>query len=493
VSDDLRAPSSGDIPPATFRRVGRAVIDQIADYLDSVEQYPVFPSCRPGEIRAALPGRAPEQPEELDAILDDVWKLLAPGLTHWNSPRFMAYFAISGSGPGILGEALSAAFNVNAMLWHTGPAATELEELVMAWLRDLLGLPGSFDGHITDTASVSTLLSLAAAREAVPGLDARRRGLAGRGDAPRLRVYCSEQAHVSVDKAAVTLGVGLEGVRRIPTDADYRMNVAALASAVREDRAAGWHPMAVAATLGTTSTTSCDPVSALADLCSQEGMWLHVDAAYAGSAAICPEMRHHFTGWERADSVVVNPHKWLFTPIDCSALYCRRPDVLKAAFSLVPDYLRTSEDDAPVHNFMDYGVQMGRRFRALKLWMVIRSFGAEGLRGRIREHIRLGQEFAGWIDEHDDFERLAPVPFSTVCFRHRPRDLHGREDEPEIARRLDELNERLLERVNRTGRVFLSHTRLRDRHTLRLTVGNIKTERRHVEDAWQTIEECAGA
>jgi aromatic-L-amino-acid decarboxylase len=479
------------MPPEEFRRAGYEVVDRIAAYLEGVGDYPVLPDVAPGELRELLPEAAPERGEPVEAILEDLGRLIEPRLTHWNSPRFMAYFGITGSGPGILGEALSAAYNVNAMLWRTAPAATELEERVLAWLRDLVGLPGEFDGHITDTASISSLLALAAAREAVPGLEARRRGLAGRADAARLRLYCSDQAHSSIEKAAITLGLGLEGVRKIPSDRAFRMEAGALEAAVAEDRSAGWHPMAVAATLGTTSTTSCDPAETLAGICEREGMWLHVDAAYAGSAAICPELRHLFQGWERADSVVLNPHKWLFTPIDCSAFYTRRPEVLKEAFSLVPEYLKTPEQDAPVHNFMDYGVQLGRRFRALKLWMVLRYFGAEGARSRIREHVRLGHLFASWVDEDPDFERLAPVPFSTVCFRARPAALEGSEDEPDVAVRLDRLNEALLEAVNATGRVFLSHTKLGERYTLRLTVGNLKTAEEHVREAWDLLRDRA--
>jgi aromatic-L-amino-acid decarboxylase len=479
------------MPPEEFRRAGHEVVEHIAAYLEGVGEYPVLPRVSPGDLLAELPAAAPERGEPMESILEDLGRLVEPRLTHWNSPRFMAYFGITGSGPGILGEALSAAYNVNAMLWRTAPAATELEERVLAWLRDLVGLPPEFDGHITDTASISSLLALAAAREAVPGLDARRLGLAGRSEVSPLRLYCSDQAHSSIEKAAITLGLGLEGVRKIPSDRAYRMDAAALEAAVAEDRASGWQPMAVTATLGTTSTTSCDPVGALAEICEREEMWLHVDAAYAGSAAVCPELRGFFEGWGRADSVVLNPHKWLFTPIDCSAFYTRRPELLKEAFSLVPEYLRSPEGEATVHNFMDYGVQLGRRFRALKLWMVLRYFGAEGVRARIREHVRLGHLFASWIDEDPDFERLAPVPFSTVCFRARPHELEGREDEPEVAGRLDRLNEALLEAVNGTGRVFLSHTKLEGRFTLRLTVGNLRTTEEHVREARDLLGEHA--
>jgi aromatic-L-amino-acid decarboxylase len=479
VSDQPVAGSLGDLDPEEFRRHGHDVVDWIASFLEAPERHPVLARVKPGDIRGALPPTAPGEPEPLDRVLADFERVILPGLTHWNHPGFFAYFAISGSAPGILGELLSAALNVNAMLWRTSPAATELEEVVLDWLRELLGLPGSFRGVIYDTASISTLCALAAAREAA-GLDIRERGMAGRGDLPRLRVYTSEQAHSSVEKGAIVLGFGRDGVRKIPTDGEFRMDPAALARAVQEDRGAGWRPVAVCATVGTTGTTSVDPVPAIADVARREGLWLHVDAAYGGVAAIVPEQRHVLAGCERADSIVVNPHKWLFTPIDCSALFCRRPDVLKQAFTLVPSYLQTPEG-TPVENYMDWGPQLGRRFRALKLWMVLRAFGRSGIEARLREHLRLGQLFAGWIDADPDWERIAPVPFSTVVFRLRPRAWAP--DDP----RLDGLNARLLEAVNASGEVFLSHVVLGGRYVIRLAIGNIRTEERHVLRAWEIL------
>ncbi len=471
--------SLGDLDPETFRRYGHRVVDWIAEYLAHPERVPVLARVKPGEIRGALPPSPPETAESLDAILDDFERVIVPGITHWNHPGFFAYFGISGSVPGILGELLCAALNVNAMLWRTSPAATELEEVALDWLRQLLGLPPAFRGVIYDTASISSLCALAAAREGA-GLEARERGLAGRPALPGLRVYTSEQAHSSIEKAAIVLGIGQAGVRKIPTDPEFRLDVDALARAIAEDRAAGWRPIAVAATVGTTATTSVDPVPAIAEVATREGLWLHVDAAYGGSAALLPERRHVLDGCDRADSIVVNPHKWLFTPIDCSAFYCRRPDVLKRAFSLVPSYLQTTEGSA-VENFMDYGPQLGRRFRALKLWMVLRTYGRAGLQARLREHIGLGQAFASWVDADPDWERLAPVPFSTVCFRLRPRGWAA--DDP----RLNPLNERLLEAVNATGEVFLSHAVLGGRYALRLAIGNIRTEERHVRRAWEIL------
>jgi aromatic-L-amino-acid decarboxylase len=473
------ASSRGDIDLEAFREEGRRLMDWVARYLAGSERYPVLPRVRPGEVKASLPSSPPAAAEPLRAILDDVERLIVPGLTHWNHPGFFAYFAISGSAPGILGELLCAALNVNAMLWRTSPAATELEEVVLDWLRKLLALPSEYRGVIYDTASISTLCALAAAREAV-GLDVREQGMAGRSDVPRLRVYTSEQAHNSVEKGAIIVGFGREGVRKIPTDAQFRMDAGALARAVAEDRAAGWRPVAVCATVGTTGTTSIDPVPAVADIAAREGLWLHVDAAYGGVAAILPERRDVLAGCDRADSIVVNPHKWLFTPIDCSVLFCRRPDVLKRAFTLVPSFLQTPEGSA-VENYMDWGPQLGRRFRALKLWMVLRAFGRSGLEARLREHMRLGRLFAEWVDADPDWERIAPVPFSTVVFRLRPRGWAA--DDP----RLNPLNERLLEGVNASGEVFLSHVVLGGRYALRLAVGNIRTEERHVLRAWEIL------
>ena len=472
----------GDMTAAEFRRHGYAVIDRIAEYLANPERWPVLPRIEPGAFAAALPPRAPAEGEPFQAILDDYDRLIPASTTHWNHPGFFAYFSISGSAPGILGEALTAALNVNAMLWRSGPAATELEEVTLGWLRQLVDLPPEFDGTINDTASSSSLYALAAAREA-SGLDVRERGIAGRADVPPLAVYCSEDAHSSIDKAVVTLGLGLRGVRHIPVDDALRMDVSRLRDAIAADRAAGIRPIAVVATLGTTSTTAVDPVAEIADLCREQDLWLHVDAAYGGAAAVLPEVRPAFAGWERADSIVLNPHKWLFVPIDCSALYTRRPEVLRRAFSLVPEYLTTS-DAAPVRNLMDYGVSLGRRFRALKLWFVLRYFGEAGLRARLREHIRLAAQFAAWVDADDRFERLAPTPFSTVVFRCLPP---GVTDEP--AR--DEANALLLQRLNESGEVFLSHTRVRGRYALRLAIGNIRTTERHVARAWQLARELA--
>ena len=474
----------GDMDPAAFRRHAAEVTERIAGFFEALPGLPVVPAVRPGQVRAALPPRPPESPEAFESILADFDRLILPNGTHWQHPGFLAYFPSNTSGPGVLGEYLAAALNLNAMLWRTGPAATELEQLALDWLRQLIGLPDDFMGEITDTASTSTLYALAAAREAVPELRIREEGLAGRRDLPPLRVYCSEEAHSSVDKAVVTLGLGLSGLRRIPADAEYRLDVGALERAIAEDRAHGVRPIAVVATIGTTSVTAVDPVAAIAEVCAREGLWLHVDAAYGGAAAMIPAMRWIMDGTARADSLVVNPHKWMFVPIDCSALFTRRPEVLRRAFSLTPEYLTTTVGD-DVLNLMDYGVSLGRRFRALKLWFVLRYFGAAGMRERFAEHIRLGQLFRGWVDDAPDFERLAPAPFSVVVFRWHPP---GLDDEAA----LDAANARLLERVNASGDVFLSHARAKGRYAIRVAVGNIRTRQEHVARAWELLREQAG-
>jgi len=467
--------------PSEFRKHGHAVIDWIADYLENPEQWPVLPDVRPGDVRNSLPQSPPEHGESIDAVLDDFRKLIVPGITHWNHPAFMAYFANSSTGAGVLGETLTAALNVNAMLWRTSPAATELELLTLDWLRQMLGLPDKFLGIIGDTASSNTLYALAAARELHPELRMREDGMSGRPEMPRVVVYCSEEAHSSVDKAAMTLGFGLSGLRKIPTDGRMRMDAQALVTAVEADRRAGSIPLAVVATVGTTSTTAIDPVPAIADVCQRERMWLHVDASYGGVAAILPEMRQVLEGCDRADSLVVNPHKWLFTPMDCSVLYASRPDLLKRAFQHVADYLVVSEGDGVV-NLMDYGISLGRRFRALKLWFVIRDLGVEGLRSLVREHIRIARSLAHWIDEDSTLELLAEVTFSTVIFRHRPAGLSAEE--------LNQHNVRILEKVNSTREVYLSHTRVRGKYALRIAIGNIHTTEAHVRRAFELVKEA---
>ncbi len=471
--------------PDDFRRHGHALVDWIADYLEQPERYPVLSRVAPGEITAALPATPPEDAEPFESIMADFERVLVPGLTHWNHPGFLAYFATTGSAPGVLAEFLCAAINQQAMLWRTSPAATELEAVALGWLRQLIGLPQSFEGVIYDTASVSTLHALAGAREAAIR-DVRARGLAGRGDLPPVRVYCSEQAHSSVDKGVIALGLGQESLRRIPVDAEYRMDADALAAAIVTDRAAGLLPVAVIATAGTTSTTSIDPIPAIADVCARERVWLHVDAAYAGVAAMLPSHAYVLAGADRADSLVVNPHKWLFTPMDLSAFYCRRLDAIRAAFSLTPEFILTGDSaEAARRNLMNTGIQLGRRFRSLKLWMILRTFGAKAIRAHLAEHIRLAQLFASWVDAHPDFERLAPAPLSVVCFRWNPRAAALTADA------LDAANLRLVDLVNQTGEVFLSHTRVREGTAVRIAIGNLQTAERHVRRAWDLLVDRA--
>ena len=425
----------------SFREDGAAALDWAARYLERVGDLPVLAQVEPGEIRGKLPESPPEQGEPFANVLQDLDEILLPGITHWQSPRFFAYFAVSAAEPGILAELLAATLNSVAFIWRTSPASTELEALTLDWTAQLLGLPDGWHGHIEDTASVSTIAALAAAREQTGGRF----------------VVCSEEAHSSVERAARLLGLE---TRKVPLDDEFRLR----ADAVDLTDAA-----AVVATVGTTSTTSVDPVPALADLCEAAGVWLHVDAAYAGSAWVCPEFRWSQAGVERADSLVVNAHKWLFAPMDCSLLWSRRPEALRAAFSLVPEYLRTSDE---AESLSDYGPALGRRFRSLKLWTVLRCYGREGLQARIREAVRLAELFESWVRREPGWEVCAPRRFSVVCFR---RDAS------------DEENEALVDRVNRSGEMFLSHTRLNGRYVIRLAIGNERTTEDDVRRAWRGI------
>jgi aromatic-L-amino-acid decarboxylase len=467
-----------DMNGVEFRAALAQVGEWVAAYRERVGELPVLPAVRPGQTAAALPQAAPAAGEPVGRWIDDLDRIVLPAVTHWNHPGFMAYFGITGSAPGILGELVAAALNANGMLWKTCPALTEVEEVVLRWLAGALGLPTWWFGMITDTASTSTLAALAAAREAA-GAAARDEGLAGK---PPLVMYCSEEAHSSVEKAGIMLGIGRQGVRRIAADDAFRMRVDLLDEAIRADLAAGRRPFAAVATVGTTSATAVDPVAAIADVCRRHGLWLHVDAAYAGSAAVAPELRWVLAGCERADSLVTNPHKWLLTPIDCSVLYTSRPEVFRAALSLVPEYLRT--DAAGATDLMDYSFQLGRRFRALKLWFVLRHFGTDGLAAVIREHVRLAACLARRVDAHPHLERLAPANLSVVCFRVVPQ---GVRDEAEIER----VNAAVLERVNASGEVFLSHTRLKGRYCLRVAIGNAATTAARVQRALELV--CAAA
>ncbi|HEX7418579.1 MAG TPA: pyridoxal-dependent decarboxylase [Thermoanaerobaculia bacterium] len=452
------------LDPSTteFRAAGHRLVDWIADYLENIDDYDVLSAVKPGDIEKQFPDGPSSKGRSYDELIADFESKIVPGITHWNHPAFFAYFSITGSQAGILAELLTAGLNANGMLWKTSPSLTELETVVLRWLRNCLGLPDNLFGIINDTASINSFLALAAAREAL-GLNIRREGMTGR-NLPPLRVYCSEHAHSSIEKAALALGFGANGVVKIPGDDAYRMRVDALEEAIAQDRKAGALPCAISATAGTTSTASVDPVRRIGEIAQREKMWLHVDAAYAGSATIEPSFRWLWDGIEYADSIVVNPHKWLFTPIDCSVLYTRQPDMLRETFSLVPEYLKTT-DTAEV-NYMDYGLQLGRRFRALKLWMVMEHYGIDRIRAVIRDQVGFAQRLAAELQKRDDVELLAPQSFSVVVFRKKASD---------------EENAALLERINASGKVFVSHTKLKGKYGIRVAIGNGATEWRHVE------------
>jgi len=482
--EDGFAPALGDMSAAEFRRFGHEVIDWISDYFERSEELPVLSQIEPGDLKDQLPASPPLKGEPMAQIIADVDRLIVPALTHWSHPSFFAYFATSTSAPGIFGELLSAAFDNKAMLWRTSPASTELEEVTLDWLRQMMGLDKGYTGIIYDTASVSSMHAIAAAREGVE-LRIREEGMSGRTDLPLLRVYVSEQAHSSIEKCVIALGLGQRSLCKVPTDAEFRMDVAELKRAIEEDKAKGHVPFCIVATVGTTSTSSIDPVPDMIPIGEAHAMWLHVDAAYAGSAAVVPELRNILAGCDRADSVAVNPHKWLFTPFDLSVLYCRHMDLLRRAFALVPEYLKTPEQEK-VRSGSDYGIQLGRRFRALKLWMIIRYFGHEGLAARIREHCRLAKLFASWVEGSPEWELMAPVPLGLVCFRACPQTDSAEETRE---KRLDVLNEAIMHGVNATGKALLSHTRLNDKLTLRLSIGNIRTTEKQVRQVWELLNE----
>lgn len=473
------------MPSRDFRKFGYQIVDQLADYFDTMENYPVLSQVEPDWLRSSLPNVPPQKGEDFGEVLKDVDRLIMPAVTHWNHPNFHGLFSTSTSSVGVFGEMFAAAFDMKAMLWRTSPASTELEDVVLDWLRQMMALPSHFEGIIYDTASVSTMHAIAAAREKA-NLRVRDEGMSGRDDLPLMRVYTSEHVHSSIDKACITLGLGLKSLRKIECNDRFEMIPEKLAEAIDEDIKSGYLPICVIPTIGTTSTSSVDPVDAIADICEKHGIWLHVDTAYAGSTAILPEMQPLFKGWERADSIVVNPHKWLFTPFDLSVLYCKELDSLKQAFSLVAEYLKTNEGE--VKNGMDYGIQLGRRFRALKFWFVIRYFGVEGMQARLREHCRLARLFASWIEQSDEWELMAPTPFALVCFRASERGLPARSAREQAGSlrsdELNALNERIMNDINAAGEAYLSHTKLNGKFTLRLSVGSIRVEERHIEKVW---------
>jgi aromatic-L-amino-acid/L-tryptophan decarboxylase len=468
--------------PDEFRRHAHELVDWMADYLRDVATLPITPAVYPGDIRRQVAAAPPRDGEPFEALFDDFRRVIVPGMTHWNHPGWFAYFPCNNSPASILGEMLTATLGAQGMSWATSPAATELEQVVMDWLRQMIDLPPGWVGVIQDTASTATLVALLTARERATGGRVGSHGLAGAG--PPLTVYASREAHSSVDKAVKLAGYGLDQLRSIETDAAFALRPDALARALEADAAAGLRPACVVATVGTTSSTAIDPLVPIAELCRRYGAWLHVDAAYAGAAAIVPELRPPFRGMEAADSIVLNPHKWLLTNFDCTAYFVRDPAALLGTFQATPEYLRTAYD-ADVVNFRDWGIQLGRRFRALKLWFVIRSYGVEGLRAVLRGHVALARELAGWVEADPAFELMAPVPFGLVCLRWRPP---GRTEEE-----LDAANARLLAAVNAGRERYLTHTRLGGRFVIRLVVGQRDTGREHVVAAWDSLRTTAAA
>ena len=466
----------GDLPNEDFRERLHKMADWIADYREHIAERPIAPNDKPGAVLAQLDGTPPESGASLDAIFSDIERVIVPGVAHWAHPQFMSYFGCTTTSPGILAEMITAALNVNAMTWRTSPAATELESLVLDWLRQWLTLPDEFQGVVYDTASISTMHALATAREqAAP--NTRKLGLSGRAELPVFRIYASDQAHSSVEKGAIAIGVGEENVRRIPSDSNFRMNLSDLRAAVTADVNAGLRPLAVVATVGTTSTASVDPVREIAKICREHQMWLHIDAAYGGGLALLPEEKWVADGWAEADSLVINPHKMLFVPFDFSALYLRDIERLRRLFTLAPEHLHLRDPAGAEINYMDYGVQLGRRFRALKAWVVWRAFGREGMAARIREHLRLAQLFARWIEQDARFEIAAPVMMGVVCFR-----LKNSDDE-----KADRQNSEAVAKINASGEAYLTQTKLRGRVVMRLGLGNILTTEEHVARVWEMI------
>jgi aromatic-L-amino-acid decarboxylase len=451
--------------------------DWIADYREKIEERPIAPNAKPGAVLAQLETAPPEKGASLDEILADIDRVIVPGVAHWAHPQFMSYFGCTTTSPGILAEMITAAMNVNAMTWRTSPAATELESLVLNWLREWLRLPDEFTGVVYDTASISTMHALAVAREEA-STSVRTLGLSGRTELPIFRIYVSDQAHSSVEKGAIALGLGEHNVRRLACDSQFRMNVAALREAVASDLRHGFKPLAVVATVGTTSTASVDPVREIAEVCAQHQMWLHIDAAYGGGLALLPEHESVTDGWAEADSLVINPHKMLFVPFDFSALYVRDIERLRRLFTLTPEYLHLRDPAGAEINYMDYGVQLGRRFRALKAWVVWRAFGREGIAARVREHLRLAQLFAGWVKGDPRFEISAPVMMGVVCFRLKNVD----------DKAADKKNSETVASINASGKAYLTQTKLRGRIVMRLGLGNILTTEEHVRRVWEIIQ-----
>ncbi len=467
-----------DTPPEEFRKQLHELADWIAGFREQIEQLRVAPNDQPGTIRVQIPKRAPDEGEPFERILNDVDRVIVPGMVHWSHPMFLGYFGWTATAPGILGEILSAPLNVNAMTWRTCPAATELETVVIDWLRQWVGLSDDFGGVVYDTASVGIMHAIAVAREeAAPST--RKIGLTGR-DLPRFRIYTSDQAHSSAEKAAIALGIGEENVIRVPSDDQFRIDANSLGPSIAQDRQKGFRPMAVVATVGTTSTASIDPIPDIAKICRKEKIWLHVDAAYGGGFAMLPEYQWISKDWELADSIAINPHKTVFVPLDFSVLYVRDLERLRRVFTLVPEYLRGDTVEAE-KNYMDYGIQLGRRFRALKAWVIWRSFGRAGIVARLHEQIRLANLLADWIKKDDRFELSAQPSMGVVCFRFIDADEN----------KLDRLNSDIVERINASGRAYLTQTKLRGRTVMRIGLGNVLTTEEHLRRGWEIIQETA--
>ncbi len=464
-----------------FRRQGHAIVEWIARYFENVEQYPVKSRVRPGNIKNSLPELPPSGSESFDSFLKDFDEVIMPGITHWQSPNFFAYFPANSSPPSVLAEMLTSALGAQCMLWETSPAAAELEERMMEWLRTMTGLPEEFEGVIQDSASSATLAALITAREKITGFRSNSEGLS---DAGRLRIYVSTQTHSSVEKGAGVAGFGRSNLVRVDVRDDFSMDPAALERAIEKDLAAGYIPCCTVATIGTTGTTAVDPLRAVGEICRRHGIWLHVDAALGGTALLLPEMRWMSDGMEYADSFVFNPHKWMFTNFDCSAYFVRDAASLIRTFEILPEYLKT-RTRGKVNDYRDWGIPLGRRFRALKLWAVIRSYGVEGLQSAIREHLRLAKMLAGLIKAEKNFELMAPVPLNTVCFRYRPDGMSDSE--------ADSLNERINHALNDSGKIYLTHTKVNGRYVLRMVTAQTNVTERHVTEAWNLIRECASA
>ena len=470
----------GDVPIAEFRKQLHELADWIADYREKIGERPISRNVQPGEILSQLDRDAPEIGTPFEKIFTDINRVIIPGIAHWAHPQFMSYFGCTTTNPGILAEIITGALNVNAMTWRTAPAATELETLVLDWLRQWLQLPNEFTGVVYDTASISTMHALATAREQIAP-NTRKLGLSGR-DLPRFRIYTSDQAHSSIEKGAIALGIGEDNVQRVPSDAEFRLEVAALRAMVERDVAEKFKPLAVVATVGTTSTANVDPVPEIAKICREHKMWLHIDGAYGAGLALLPEWKSITAGWNEADSIVVNPHKMLFVPLDFSALYMRDIGRLRRLFTLSPEYVHLRDPDNTEINYMDYGVQLGRRFRALKAWVVWRAFGREGIAARIRDHLRLANLLVDWIKADKRFELAAPVVMPVVCFRFVAADKD----------KIDILNSEIVERINASGRGYITQTKLRGRTVMRIGLGNILTTEQHLRNVWQLIQRTAG-